>query len=112
MTDNKTPANKLRKIRDICNDFKQTIKYKPLDTKMDEARIQSLINDILKVLMHEKFNEEKLMQSPTKGREYWAKQNALEKRQSEFASKENRQLGLKALKQIKEQRNYGGTTES
>jgi|TARA_R110002051_G_scaffold39557_3_gene83219 hypothetical protein len=112
MTQNKTPTNKLRKIRDLCNTFKQVIKHKPLDTKIDEARVQGLINDILNVLMHEKFNEEKQIQDPPKGREYWAKQNALEKRQKEFTSKENRQLGLTALKQIKEQRNHGSTTDN
>ena len=99
-TNNKTPANKLRKIRDLCNEFKQTIKYKPLDTKIDEARIQGLITDILKVLMHEKFDESKFTESPTKNsREYWDEVNKLEK---EFPEVANRQLGLEALKEIKE----------
>jgi len=104
---NKTPTNKLRKIRNLCNEFKQTIKYKPLDTKIDSARIHALIDDILKVLMHEQFDESKLVGSPTnKTREYWDEVNRLEKRQKELTSlEENRQLGLEALKQIKEQRN-------
>ena len=98
---NKTPANKLRKIRDLCNDFKQTIKFKPLDTKIDEARIQGLINDILKVLMHEKFDESKLIKEPVKNKEYWDEINRLEKRQRDFPPV-NRQLGLEALKEIKD----------
>ena len=110
MTENKTPANKLRKIRDLCNQFKQHIKHKPLDTKIDEARLQGFINDILNVLMHEKYSEVNLIKEAIGTKEHWDEVNRLEK---EAASPEvYRQQGLTALKEIKEQRNYGSTTDS
>lgn len=98
----KTPTNKLRKIRNLCNNFEQNLKFKPMDSAIDSARTRSFIADIMKVLIHEKYEESKVDTPVTGTREYWDEVNRREREATlDRSSVEQRQMNLDALKKIK-----------
>ena len=41
---------RLRKVNDLVNQFVSSIKHKPLDTKMDQARVKAFITALRKLL--------------------------------------------------------------
>ena len=97
---NKPSTNKLRKIRNLCNEFAQNLKYKPIDSNIDAARVRSFISAIMEVLIHDKFDESKVDRPITGTREYWDEINLKEKMAIQ-SSDEQRQMNLDALTKIK-----------
>ena len=43
-------SGRLRKVNDLVNQFVSSIKHKPLDTKMDQARVKAFITALRKLL--------------------------------------------------------------
>ena len=64
-------VRKLRKIKDICTTWSNSITHKPYDSKIDQARTQSLVGDILKVLWKENYKEIEDFSPIKNKREYW-----------------------------------------
>ena len=97
-------VRKLRKIKDICTTWTNSITHKPYDSKIDQARTQSLVGDILKVLWKENYKETEDFSPIKNKREYWLE---LEKRKTvdPEVQKETNRKGLAAIREMRKKSN-------
>ena len=105
MSEARKYTNKLKKIRDLCLQFDNSLRHKSFKNKIDEARTKSLIHDIQKVLWHEEYSDKPHYSATPK--DDWEKKREEEQARDRLPDDEQKKLNLERVRSLRKKMKNG-----